>query len=585
MIILYNHIGYDTKGPKRALLEFEKEVPSVEAFLVDRFSGETVLSLNTESQGAVSGWKDRFYFSMDFSDFCRPGVYQIASELRGNMIVSDSFEIRDNLFLEETLSDILSWFKTMRSSGMFDRADRNAGFFENSAKHKDLHGGWYDASGDTSKYLSHLSYANYMNPQQIPLVVWGLLEGLENLKKAGGPEYGYLKNRAQEESLWGADFLVRMQDPDGFFYMTLFDQWSKDLDKRIVSAFSGQDGKRSADYQAGYRQGGGMAVAALARCSLLEISGDYSSEKYLETAKTGFYHLEENSIRYLDDGKENIIDDYCALLAACELYNACAKKASGNCGCTPEETGIFKSRADARILNLTERLTADGKYTDYLSADGTGEIPFFHASDAGMPVYAAFRYLEVFPDSKQKERVIDFIKRSLGFELEITCETVNPFGYARQYVRPLSGEKRSSFFFPHDNWSGYWWQGENARLASLSSAAFRGAELFKRDIDLSGRLFSYGVSQLDWVLGKNPFDVCMLHGKGRNNPEYERSLPNFPGGIVNGITGGLSDEADIDFLPAGAADDGKHRWRWAEQWLPHAAWFFIAVCAFPRGVE
>lgn len=82
-----------------------------------------------------------------------------------------------------------------------------------------------------------------------------------------------------------------------------------------------------------------MAVAALARCSLLEISGDYSSEKYLETAKTGFYHLEENSIRYLDDGKENIIDDYCALLAACELYNACAKRLPVIAAVPPKKPG------------------------------------------------------------------------------------------------------------------------------------------------------------------------------------------------------------------------------------------------------
>ncbi|MDC7235168.1 MAG: hypothetical protein PQJ58_18180, partial [Spirochaetales bacterium] len=39
---------------------------------------------------------------------------------------------------------------------------------------RDVSGGWYDASGDTSKYLSHLSYAGRMSPQQTPLVVWVL---------------------------------------------------------------------------------------------------------------------------------------------------------------------------------------------------------------------------------------------------------------------------------------------------------------------------------------------------------------------------------------------------------------------------
>ncbi len=103
-------------------------------------------------------------------------------------------------------------------------ADRNAGFFDDIRKRKDLHGGWYDASGDTSKYLSHLSYANYMNPQQIPLVVWGILEGLDSLEKRRVPEHGYLEKRIVEEALFGGDFLMRMQDPEGYFYITLFDQ-------------------------------------------------------------------------------------------------------------------------------------------------------------------------------------------------------------------------------------------------------------------------------------------------------------------------------------------------------------------------
>jgi hypothetical protein len=52
---------------------------------------------------------------------------------------------------------------------------------------------------------------------------------------------------------------------------------------------------------------------------------------------------------------------------------------------------------------------------------------------------------------------------------------------------------------------------------------------------------------------------------------------NAPGGIVNGITAGVKDEQDIDyclhFSQTGKDDD----WRWAEQWLPHAAWYLYAV--------
>ena len=56
--------------------------------------------------------------------------------------------------------------------------------------------------------------------------------------------------------------------------------------------------------------------------------------------------------------------------------------------------------------------------------------------------------------------------------------------------------------------------------------------------------------QLDWILGLNPFDMCMLDGAGRNNPEYHETGGNlnYRGGVCNGITGG-DDETDIAFMP------------------------------------
>jgi hypothetical protein len=86
---------------------------------------------------------------------------------------------------------------------------------------------------------------------------------------------------------------------------------------------------------------------------------------------------------------------------------------------------------------------------------------------------------------------------------------------------------------------------------------------------------------LNWILGLNPFDACMLDGSGRNNPEYlyfdSHAYSNCPGGICNGITAGMRDEEDIDFLLTIPGED--HGWRWGEQWLPHASWYLLAVAA------
>ncbi len=46
--------------------------------------------------------------------------------------------------------------------------------------------------------------------------------------------------RLIEEALFGADFLVRMQDAAGYFYMTVFDKWSKDINQRDICAYATQ---------------------------------------------------------------------------------------------------------------------------------------------------------------------------------------------------------------------------------------------------------------------------------------------------------------------------------------------------------
>lgn len=62
-----------------------------------------------------------------------------------------------------------------------------------------------------------------------------------------------------------------------------------------------------------------MAIAALARAAREQSGGDFDTSHYAEAARRGYLHLREHNLAYLDDGRENIIDDYCALLAAVEL--------------------------------------------------------------------------------------------------------------------------------------------------------------------------------------------------------------------------------------------------------------------------
>jgi TPR repeat protein len=197
-----------------------------------------------------------------------------------------------------------------------------------------------------------------------------------------------------------------------------------------------------------------------------------------------------------------------------------------------------------------------------------------------MPVVSLLQYARI-ADAGQQKKVRDTVERSLRFELSVTSEVNNPFGYARQVVRMGDGTVRSAFFFPHDTEAAPWWQGENARLGSLAAAARLALPLFDGKPEFQAQLRIYAWNQLHWILGRNPFDVTMLIGSGHGDAAYKffRSYKytNAPGAIVNGITASLSREDGIAFNQGFAVTGKDEDWRWTEEWLPHAAWYLYAI--------
>jgi hypothetical protein len=554
MQVLLNHVGFAPAAPKHATLQHTQPLEAQAFSVVDVRSRAVVHAGMTAPTAPVAGWRDRHFAHADFGALTTPGRYAVMLDGTWPPVQSEPFDIADGLFGSQMLSDIVHYFKGQRCTGLFDAADRRAPLLD-SREPRDVHGGWYDASGDCSKYLSHLSYANFMNPQQTPLVTWTLLAGRDRIP----PQSKWLDERIVDEALHGADFLVRMQAPEGFFYVTVFDKWSKDEHQREICSYATQKGLKSADYQAGFRQGGGMAVAALARAAGAPRDGEYGRDGYLAAAVRGFELLETRNTEFLDDGEENLIDDYCALLAASELFL---------------RTGDTRWR-DAGAARA-RRVVDQQDETGFWWCDRARTRSFFHARDAGLPALALMRFLECGSDDVLAAQVRATLLRCLRFELAITHSGSNPLGYPRQYVALPGREGAAQFFVPHANESGYWWQGENARLGSLATAARAAQALHLADAAFDTELAAYAQRALDWLFGANPFDACMLQGWGHNPPRYEPGFWNAPGGVCNGITSGLADESDIDFRKPEESEP-MHSWRWTEQWIPHAAWLFSAL--------
>ncbi|KRC47029.1 chitinase [Leifsonia sp. Root227] len=581
-VVLVNHLGYDSAAPKAAIVAAPagavvERLRIVSAQGDERATVDAFPTASTPEQ--VPGWRSAAYARFDFSELTQQGSYRAVATVDGVEVRSAPFVVAEHRIPSLVVSDVTAYFRSQRSSGEIDRKDAAARFYgDDSGRTVDARGGWLDASGDYSKFLSHLTYTRMMSPQQIPLCAWALLTAGRELREAHQAFETSQYPRLRDEGLFGADFLVRFQSDDGYFYTGIFDALTKDLDERVINAPL-QDSVRTQRWQAAYRHGGGLAIAALALASTQDASGDVDADTYFASAVRGFEHLEAHNAEYLFDGQESALDDYCALLAAAELADAAAARGA--------DAGAFLDAAARRADALTARVRRDGSGAAYLVGDVDGR-PYFHAAESGLPVVALLRYADVIEQragaaatttatdataAAARATAIDLIRGTIARVDAVP----NPFGYLRQRVQPVGGEPRDAFFFPHENETGYWWQGENAGISSVAYAASRASIVPECDDATRERLRRLAADLTSWVGGLNPFDSCMIQGRGRNTVEYSGVYQNSPGGIVNGITGGWTDEDDIAFLPADASDGNE--WRWAEQWIPHSAWFLLAVCA------
>jgi hypothetical protein len=480
--VLVDQVGYDRLAPKLAIVSGAPNDRPLAFDLLDAGSGKGVLRGELAAVGEVRNWAGRMFWTVDFSAWQRAGWYQLQVRNADSVFLSSPFSIADDVLERNTLSNVIFYFKGQRASGSMDRADRHLKLPDGSG-FVDLHGGWYDATGDYGLHFSHQNPTSYFNPQQEPLVAWTLLKSYLALQARKDDNFTEYERRLLDEGLFGADFLARMHHPGGSFFESVGAPGSRKLaqDRAIQNpnwrteikldvADGGQGGKRGQvlgghGYEVSFRSGGGVAIAALALATRMPEDGELTRQQYLRAAVEAFDFLDAHNAELTNDGVENILDDYCALLAATELYQTTSNKR-------------YLEAADRRAAQLMARLTSAGTWHDYWRADATTR-PFFHPSDSGLPVYSLIEYARIASLDKRAQ-ALDAIRRSLRFELAVTAEVNNPFGLARQLV--LShGKPRTAFFFPHDTEAAPWWQGEDARLASLAAAARLAAPLFAAD--------------------------------------------------------------------------------------------------------
>lgn len=579
MILLTNHLGYDSKGTKRAVYQGCEE-DNADLFEVIDFNKKTVFSGKADFCGAVAGWNTGYYWTLDFGSLEEPGSYYIRLSTANGTVESAVFEIQDNLITMRMINAAGYYFKAQRSSGEWLEADRKLRFLGEKEGVVDAHGGWYDATGDYGIHMSHLSHGSIHNPQQAAFSAYAFFKSLEWLEESGNIQYSMIKRRMLDEGSFGADFIMRMRSPSGSFYRSInranalhrvrgtrgigFEYRGSSTQFSKKAATADEEIIRDENYEISLRSGGGLCIAALAAASRHYYPGrDYTSEEYLLAAKDAWHYLTAENSRYTNDGNWNLLDEYCALLALTELYRAAGEYE-------------YLEQAGEMAVKMQNRMETLGAGTAWFTSKE--KEPFYHASDEGMPIIALLEYAKIEPDQKARETAIKAAEECMRYKLTLTNGVNNPFGYARFVHKAQDESRKEKFFFPHDTSVAPWWQGDNARIASLSSAA-RQTAYFTKDTKLAAELTEFADNQLNWIMGMNPFDACMIEGYGRNNIQYffnkRYDFMNCPGGICNGITGGLHDEDGIAFIME-PNEEIQDNWRWAEQWLPHVSWFICA---------
>lgn len=196
---------------------------------------------------------------------------------------------------------------------------------------------------------------------------------------------------------------------------------------------------KSADFQAAFRQGGGIAIAALASAARIHqlasvqespYLGQTNHQEYLACAERGYWHLKEYNLNYLNDGHENLIDEYCALMAAVELYKT-----------TQNIRYIQEARTWA--LRVMSRQCSDEQQQHFGAANSDGSRPYYHAAEAGLPDIALLQYVAIEPKDQEHLAAEQVIKQALQFELTISQEVSNPLAIRANILKRLMAKSRA----------------------------------------------------------------------------------------------------------------------------------------------
>jgi hypothetical protein len=518
------------------------------------FSGKLIYHgrVNKETQG---DWGAR-YWCGNFSSYNTRGEFKVRIIVGNEEHFSFPFRIGPNLVFEETILPAEHFFWYQRCGfavpGLHPECHMDDARIPDTLGigHRDATGGWHDA-GDFNKYAT-ISCRS----------VYALLTAARGDSKYNLQE----KSRKEilDEGLWGAEWLLKMWHPGkGIIYQEVWNGYNYfgTPDKQTDNL------SENADYRP-FRGEGPSAMTAAALAAAARATGrreyqEAAEDLWLGAVKSKSIYPEDIWVKTsggFPDHGENFAGRFVRrtsdlLLADLELE-----------ALTGEQR--FVDNAQSCVESLVHELKPGGLWpTDIYSRTAL----------QGVPPASLALYVHAHPGTRSSVIAKNALRLWIDGLIRLTN---NPFGLIPWadgvFFNPDMGKYYFNGAFLNPDMESYYFVGQNSQYLSNAWALYLAAHILREP-----RASNIANRQLDWILGSNPFNLCMMEGRGSfNSPRYLHWAPDNDRGAVQGaIPNGFCRPKPDKDCPWFDLYDARGSYNTLEPWEPHNAFFILAVSA------
>jgi hypothetical protein len=549
--LLVNHAGYVPAASKTVVT---KGIVSGKFDVVDISSMTTVFTGSFKSANGDFG----DYSTGDFSTLKKEGHYYIKYDtLRSFPFVVSSTAYRPAMDL------IVKYFSLQRcgasNTGYLTPCHVDDGIRMDNGKHQDVSGGWHDAS-DLRKWVGATIYG-----------MVGLSKTYELDSKSENN-----RNKILEELLWGNQYFLKMQEPQGYIMNYVGGDVKKHSDSnRWTNNEIGPDGgelkfvKPSAGKSKSDMFIFGSNDDRVIHTDPLDLVGQYN----FITAEAIMARITKSS--------DKAYSEKC-LNAAKKCFDWCLTKTynreTGIIGASMQASlELFKTTGDEKFRTFAVsqastlkqlQVTGGGsEISGFFRISTDNNEPYKNIWEGCLEIISLCDMVKMFPGHRDsaswKEIISNWANHYLGVISSRNSFGIVPFGLYSE-KDPGGNRKAGQYWYRYFMQPELdWWVGINSNLASAGVGLLKASQVLD-----DPKLKALAQHQLDWITGINPFNSSTVVGIGYNHPKHfpgSTFLPNtpvIPGAVLNGLGGSPDDQPEI----------GTGSWQISEYWTPMVAY-------------